>query len=558
MPPPTAEQHVYTTLAKALSVDDHTLHANVDWAALSHEAPGRAQGEADILVCSPKHGVLVLEVKGGGIGFDLATKAWWSVDRTGTRRGIQDPMKQAAITARHLIELAKQDPVLSHGGGFPLPIGHAVVTPHTNWRPSDLPLHWPRELVLDADALRSPAQAIASAFEYWAGRFPPRRPLEVPQWRHLNARLSPRATRAMCLSAVIADEEQRFVELTNQQIAAMQMLRLFPRLKVMGCAGSGKTLLAVAEARRLGADGRRVLLMVFNRLLAEFLGKVLQGAPNITVRNFHTLCHEICAAAGVPKPTPEPGADERQFWTERFPEIAFQHIDKFETRYDAILVDEGQDFRADWWALVELLGTPNARLVVFYDPNQDIFNAGAAIPIVTPPAVLTQNCRSTAALNRAACAIGKVEFPGESSGVEGEAPEVAAYSRDDEVPRAVLARLRKLVKDQKLPAGAITILSPRRFPNSCLSDSENLGEFHLAWEGEPTGPHDVRYATLQSFKGLESDVVLLVDVDLDHKTCVPANLYVAFSRAKHRMTVWIQKGQADRLRNLLKATTSVP
>ncbi len=545
--PLTAEQAVHAELLRALPAKEYAVHANVDWLAHGEAPPGRAEGEGDLVVCHPERGVLVLEVKGGGVACDLGRKAWWSIDRTGQRRAIQDPMRQAAATARHLLEVARRDAVLAHDGGFPLPVGHGVVTPHTTWRPSDLPLHWPRELVLDADALRDLGGAVTRAFDYWAGRFPPRRRLEPPQWRHLNARLSPKVTRAACLSALIADEERRLVELTNQQIAAMQMFRLFPRLKISGCAGSGKTLLAVAEARRLAAEGRRVLLLVYNRLLAEFLGRVLADAPGVTATGFHAFCHQICAVAGVTPPTPPAGDDARTYWVERFPDFAFEQLDRFPDRFDAVIVDEGQDFRANWWAMVELLLHPEGRLVVFYDPNQDIFGAGAAIPIDAPPALLTRNCRSTAALNRAACAVGQVPFPSEGSDVEGEPPEVVAYRHADEVPAQLRERVRRLVHSERVARSAVVVLSPRRLEKSCLAGAAQQAGLTLVADREPASAEELRYATLQSFKGLEADVVLLVDVDLEHKTSAPANLYVAFSRARHRLVVWAKEAQAAQL-----------
>ena len=47
----------------------------------------------------------------------------------------------------------------------------------------------------------------------------------------------------------------------------------------------------------------------------------------------------------------------------------------------------------------------------------------------------------------------------------------------------------------------------------------------------------VGFATLQRFKGLESDAVILCEVQDDPLTCSPAHLYVGMSRAKHHLTV---------------------
>lgn len=62
---------------------------------------------------------------------------------------------------------------------------------------------------------------------------------------------------------------------TEQQIAILRMLRTQPRLLVEGCAGSGKTLLAICLAREHAALGKSVLLTCFNRNLADYLSDVL-------------------------------------------------------------------------------------------------------------------------------------------------------------------------------------------------------------------------------------------------------------------------------------------
>lgn len=48
----------------------------------------------------------------------------------------------------------------------------------------------------------------------------------------------------------------------------------------------------------------------------------------------------------------------------------------------------------------------------------------------------------------------------------------------------------------------------------------------------------LRYATPGKFKGLEADVVFLCDVDGSPLSCSSRNLYVAVSRARHRLYIF--------------------
>ncbi len=59
--------------------------------------------------------------------------------------------------------------------------------------------------------------------------------------------------------------------LTAQQARVLDLLRLQQRVQVLGGAGTGKTWLAVEQARRLAADGLRVALLCYSRGLATWL-----------------------------------------------------------------------------------------------------------------------------------------------------------------------------------------------------------------------------------------------------------------------------------------------
>jgi superfamily I DNA/RNA helicase len=54
----------------------------------------------------------------------------------------------------------------------------------------------------------------------------------------------------------------------------------------------------------------------------------------------------------------------------------------------------------------------------------------------------------------------------------------------------------------------------------------------------------IRVSTVQSFKGLEADVVILCGIDGHLPACKPANLYVGATRARSMLYV-LQKGSPD-------------
>ena len=80
------------------------------------------------------------------------------------------------------------------------------------------------------------------------------------------------------------------VPFTLEDLASQTAVRL-----VRGVAGSGKTLVLTQRARYLAASFPewRILVLTFNDSLAESLAAALLRIPNIHVKTFYGLCHDI-------------------------------------------------------------------------------------------------------------------------------------------------------------------------------------------------------------------------------------------------------------------------
>jgi hypothetical protein len=79
------------------------------------------------------------------------------------------------------------------------------------------------------------------------------------------------------LRAFFAGLHQDVQQLTQDQYRVIQQLRYLRRVRISGCAGSGKTLVAAEKGSRLSAAGLRVLLVCHNPLLAEHIGRLVAG-----------------------------------------------------------------------------------------------------------------------------------------------------------------------------------------------------------------------------------------------------------------------------------------
>lgn len=148
-----------------------------------------------------------------------------------------------------------------------------------------------------------------------------------------------------------------------------------------GAAGSGKTFGVTARAARLAAEGKNVLLLSFNVTLANRLRALATERCNevganptlITCANFHTFCTRVvqdAEVAGLHLKAPAGAA-----WTVAIvAKVEEAFTQGFSRTYDAILIDEGQDFSADWWQLLRSrVLAPGGEMLLVADPTQDVY-----------------------------------------------------------------------------------------------------------------------------------------------------------------------------------------
>jgi hypothetical protein len=350
--------------------------------------------------------------------------------------------------------------------------------------------------------------------------------------------LAPRFSVTPSLSANVAHSEASLVRLTAEQMRILDYLAFSPRLGITGAAGTGKTLVAMERAARLAAEGQRVLLLCFNKGLAQHLR---QRARGFTVSTFHSYCRDCVERAGIAAPTlPDDPEALQRFYNETAPQQLLEALPRLpDERYDAVIVDEGQDFYELWWmAVLKMLRHPETGVLwVFYDPRQDIFGTGTALgSLGLHPATLSFNCRNTAQIARYAYGLVGAAPKLRPGTPEGAAVLIEHVASDAEMVDAVRKTLHRLVTGG-LPSSRIMVLSPLGTKKSAVWKAGTLGNLTLVEFPAAPGPNQVPFATLQRFKGLEADAVVLCDVDRSHVNIKGEHLYVAASRAKHVLVV---------------------
>ena len=117
-----AERQLYDVFSNELH-ETYRVFYDVAWLAKTDRAQ---DGEADFIVTHPEYGVLVIEVKGGGISYNGITGEWFSTDRHGQRHSIHDPIAQAVRSKKALLSKIKEHPKWHD---LFVPMGHAVAFP---------------------------------------------------------------------------------------------------------------------------------------------------------------------------------------------------------------------------------------------------------------------------------------------------------------------------------------------------------------------------------------------------------------------------------------------
>lgn len=500
-----AERLLYERFREALD-DDYQVFHSVAWQGLDRERRAR-DGEADFVVVHPERGVLMLEAKGGILRHDPATGAWSSVSASGTARQIKDPFAQARrsmYALRDQLEAMLRTEargVFAHGVAFP---DHVV-------GPAALAPDQPRAIILDAEDLDRLPAAVGRVFAHYRGERTIHETLPAPGLaKALVDLLGKQQTFRPALWGQILQEQHKLMQLTREQYRLLDLLQYHRRAGICGCAGSGKTLLAAEKAVRLARQGFRVLLACFNLGLGAHLRSRLLPCPNLDVFPFLELCEQRVREAGIAVDA----GDHRRYYDELLPDAMLEALSRRPGRYDAIIVDEGQDFKEAWWVILQCLLHDSAESVfyVFFDSNQAIYPHAGRIPLPDAPYPLTVNCRNTRAIQQAVRHFSAAPIEAPADCPEGRPVELVEYSNAEDLRARVLELLQRLTREDRIPADHIAVLTLTRWKYSPLSELADNPEFPLAESLDPPAGR-VLCSSVYKFKGLEREVVILAGLD---------------------------------------------
>lgn len=537
----SSEEPVYRALRDQLP-DEYVVLHSYPWLRPWRGEGALAEGEADFVVLHPEKGLLVLEVKGGeSIRYDGQR---WYRQKSGGLAEFKDPFVQARKNVHALLDIARE----RSGGRIrkdSLTYGYATVFPHVDYE-GDPPPHADRAIVISRRHLPYLEQAIETAYRAWTTE---PRVLRPDQYRMLVENcLMPRFRIFKPVGADIDTATQQLLELTEHQAQVFEGLYVQDRVLVEGVAGSGKTFLALQRALSFARSGKRTLMVCYNKELAGWLRHQVESDRSTTefqhllsIRNFHALASELAAQARIPFRPADGGPQTEDFWDNEVPDLLEQAVLSVEAeganvRYHALVVDEAQDFPTGWWyALTEaLLSTPNAPVYAFLDPHQCLRREVETPPIEFQARFkLTTNCRNTRKIAAASSALLALESQFFTKAPVGADPRLLRASSDRQQKGLVLEAVRRLLEQESVRPEQIVLIGPSAKANGSLADVSSIADVPLVTSAEAwRAGQGILVTTAKSFKGLESDVVVLYDLGEFGRFFRKEDLYVASTRPK--------------------------
>ncbi|MBL0385268.1 NERD domain-containing protein [Tumebacillus sp. ITR2] len=549
----------------------------------------------DFVIIGPDLGILVLEVKDytKNTLYQLNREEWTLHTSGGDVQKVKSPLLQARQYAFHLADQLKKDKDLvqlegKYHGHLKFPFGFGTV--FTRLKQEDFIRHDLYSLIdphlvlcrdeIDLDDedysqehLVEKLQGMMPVFYRRSER------LSEAEIQAIRYHLFPEVRISAEHGEPVRYQDQWLLSLHNIKTMDLHQENLAKQLGdkhrlIRGVAGSGKTLILASRARMLAKmhPEWKILVLCYGVPLARRLEGMIQEmmndsvSSNIEVHNFHAWIRDVF----------------RLYHDEQIP-LLLEKIEKREAilpTYDAILIDEGQDFAPEWLKLVgSVLNEETQSLLLVEDRAQNIFkrktslNQNIGLDFRGRSKVLTINYRNTAQIVQFAWDFyqkhsvlqdkvkqGSTEgveiLPPQSTKRRGPKPTIQRCTSLRQEMEFVVSKIAELYHQFGVPLSEMVILY--RVKNSYREPYIDTIRGQLYREGIPfywvtesaeskrrfdRAQETVKISTFDSVKGLDFRAVFIVNLENmpfkreENEERDVALLYIGMTRSLHWLTL---------------------
>jgi len=512
----------------------------------------RADIEPDFVLLGPE-GLFVLKVKEGHVT-RVGDGSWRQLDRraspkpTRIQPGPFEETQSAAAGLRRAMGRSFGGEVNSvlFGYGVMLPDMPRFEISSPDWEP-DIVYQgadrlWPIHLYVE--------RMVAS----WKQRKTGMRPLSEEQLERYENYLRANFEVADPLSAVLGNDGDDPVWFTRGQCQALDMMAENDRGLIGGGAGTGKTFLAVEQARRLASREQKTLVLCQNSLLGDVLSRVFAQSPFSQYIEVHSLLNFLFATIKASSFFGEFTVSSRK---SSGVGLYYQYFvkalgERDVAACDALIVDQGNDvLNGDaLFALDYVLtgGFECGTWYVFYDDSTKAdLTQGFESEVIAHLRSFSPvehhfpvNCRSTQSIAAQTSVISG--YPMAQTCFDGDKVKYRWYDEPEEQLEALRKILGVMLHDGYLPE-EITVL----YPGGQLFLRDGLrglrAKVPLAELGQgmhyPAESGKVGFASIQAFRGLENRAIVMLGVDRIGEPWADALHYLGMSRARSSLIMFM-------------------
>jgi superfamily I DNA/RNA helicase len=341
---------------------------------------------------------------------------------------------------------------------------------------------------------------------------------------------------------------------------------------VQGPSGSGKTLILAHKAaflKQYNPEIKNILFVCFNITLVNYIKRLLAekgvalGLEGVQVYHFFELCSKILGEEVQYE-------KESNEYYDLVVEETLSKLATNSTKYDAILIDEGQDFTQGMIEVVlTLLDDKTDNLTIALDQGQNIYGRDLAWhregekPPVKIEAVSKVYRNTVEIRDFAQKFMSKTfnkleELSSTYCDVHGPTPEMQRFESYEEIAGFVGDTIKTLSEQGEYPLSEMAILYARK----SLKEGENrlipemfaegleakgimsswISEDYRAKRSHDITTETISISTIHSAKGLDYACVFLVGLDqlepgIWSEDQIKRLTYVAITRARHRLFI---------------------
>lgn len=470
-------------------------------------------GEIDIIVLAPTGALLIIEVKAGAVQLrdGQVFKCYGTDERT------RDVSQQVRWQRGSLLSRLSD-------ARLETSVANCLVLPDYRLSSDDL-VSMPRERIIDATLFPQLASLVR---EWLAGmrgctQFDALRRFLYNQFR-VTVDLAAVREQLARSTRVLADGLATWVP----RIEAPSRV-----LRVQATAGSGKTQLALQLLEQALQAGGRAGYVCFNRSLADHIRALAPARAEVA--NFHELVVEYDRRTHGEPDFTQPQVLEQA--TARY----LAASGSLPSRYDLLVIDEGQDFEPEWIERLVQLLHPDGKLYLLQDDEQRLyarqdFAIDDAVVVVSRDNFRSPRliCDVINALRLCSTAVVS------KSPYQGELPGFHVYRNEPELLEQTAQAVAGLMA-RGFAAGDIAVVSHRGRAASVFTERTRIGalsttRFTGAYTraGEPVWSQgELLVESIYRFKGQSKPAIVLTEVAFAELTAVEKRkLFVGLTRAQ--------------------------